>query len=206
MLQLRNRLTSASRTIVKLQNSSVRCMSDDKKKDSIWNFETNSQIENPFKRTGRILKNDLVRAKNWVEDLFHDDSKAKKYTMPLDKIDAFIENREDIRLFQTHCDVLIIGGGGMGSAIAYYLKQKAQHGLNVVVLEKDPTYSQASTTLSVGGLRQQFSLPENIQMSLYGADFIRRSKEILGDDVDLNFQPYGYLMLSTEEGSIFIAL
>lgn len=38
-------------------------------------------------------------------------------------------------------------------------------------------------------------------MSLYGADFIRRSKELLGDDVELNFQPYGYLMLASEEGA-----
>lgn len=201
MLQLRNQLLRTSRALTKLQTNSSRCMSDDNKKDSIWQGESDPKFENPFKRTGRILRNDLIRAKNYVEDLFTDDSKQKKYTMPLDKLDAFIENREDIRLFQTHCDVLIIGGGGMGSAIAYYLKQKAQHGLNVVVLEKDPTYAQASTPLSVGGLRQQFSLPENIQMSLYGADFIRRSKEILGDDVDLNFQPYGYLMLSTEEGA-----
>jgi FAD-dependent oxidoreductase domain-containing protein 1 len=50
-------------------------------------------------------------------------------------------------------------------------------------------------------LRQQFSLPENIQMSLYGADFIRRAKEHLGDDIDVNFQPFGYLMLATEEGA-----
>jgi FAD-dependent oxidoreductase domain-containing protein 1 len=157
--------------------------------------------ENPFKRTGRILKNDLVRAKHWVQDLFQDESKPKKYTMPLEVLDSFIENREDVRLFQTHCDVLVIGGGAMGSSIAYWLKKKAQHGLNVVVLEQDPTYATASTTLSVGGLRQQFSLPENIQMSLFGADFIRKSKEYLGEQVDVNFQPYGYLMLASEQGA-----
>lgn len=90
-------------------------MSDDKNKDSIWGIESNPNVENPFKRTGRILKNDLVRAKHWVQDLFQDDTKPKKYTMPLEKIDAFIENRDDVRMFQTHCDVLIIGGGGEGS-------------------------------------------------------------------------------------------
>lgn len=41
--------------------------------------------------------------------------------------------------FQTHCDVLIIGGGGVGSSIAYWLKEKARDGLNVVVVEKDDT-------------------------------------------------------------------
>ncbi|KAG5674266.1 hypothetical protein PVAND_004246 [Polypedilum vanderplanki] len=205
MLQLRNQIKLASRTLLNNQvYYAARCMSDDskdKKDKQLFNFDFNPNVENPFKRTGRILKNDFIRAKHWIEDLFQEDPKQKKYKMPLDRIDAFIENREDVRIFQTHCDILIIGGGGMGAAIAYWIKQKAHHGLNVVVLEKDPTYSEASTPLSVGGLRQQFSLPENIQMSLYGAEFIRKAKEYLGDNVELNFQPYGYLTLATEEGA-----
>lgn len=34
-------------------------------------------------------------------------------------------------------------------------------------------YSQASTVLSAGGIRQQFSLLENIHLSLESADFMR---------------------------------
>jgi len=45
--------------------------------------------------------------------------------------------------FQTHCDVLVIGGGGVGSSIAYWLKEKARDGLNVVVVEKDDTVRKA---------------------------------------------------------------
>lgn len=196
--KIQNALKSFSRK--RLPVSSLRTFSDEKRLDE-EEKKSFTEPENPIKRTGRILKNDLLRAKYWVEDLFRDDNAPKKYTMPLDKLDAFIENREDIRQFQTHCDVLVIGGGGMGASIAYWLKKRARDGLNVVVLEKDPTYQSCSTTLSVGGLRQQFSLPENIQMSLYGADFIRRAKEHLGNDVEVNFQPYGYLMLATEEGA-----
>lgn len=183
--------------------NSVRHYSDEKKddKDDKDNYKSATGYDDPFQRTTTILKNDLIRAKRWVQDLFRDEKDEKLYTMPLNKMDAFIENREDIRQFQTHCDILVIGGGGMGSSIAYWLKKRAREGLNVVVLEKDPTYQQCSTALSVGGLRQQFSLPENIQMSLYGADFIRRSKEHLGNEVDLNFQPHGYLMLASEEGA-----
>lgn len=184
----------------KLPVSSLRTFSDEKKPNDEEKKDF-TQFEDPIKRTGRILKNDLLRAKYWVQDLFKDDNAPRRYTMPLEKFDAFIENREDVRQFQTHCDILVIGGGGMGASIAYWLKKRAREGLNVVVLEKDPTYQQCSTTLSVGGLRQQFSLPENIQMSLYGADFIRRAKEHLGNDVDVNFQPFGYLMLATEEGA-----
>lgn len=66
-------------------------------------------------------------------------------------------------------------------------------------------YSKASTTLSVGGLRQQFSLEENIHMSLYGAEFLRNINDHLsvpGDPlIDVNFHPYGYLVLATEEGA-----
>ena len=45
-------------------------------------------------------------------------------------------------------DILIVGGGVMGSATAYYL-MKADDRLRVAVVEKDPTYSYASSTLSM---------------------------------------------------------
>lgn len=55
--------------------------------------------------------------------------------------------------------------------------------------------------LSVGGLRQQFSLPENIQMSVFGAEFLRTLKKKFGQDADVFFTPNGYLMLASEEGA-----
>ena len=39
--------------------------------------------------------------------------------------------------------------------------------MQVCVVEPDPSYSTSATTLSVGGLRQQFSLRENIKIGLY---------------------------------------
>lgn len=67
------------------------------------------------------------------------------------------------------------------------------------------TYAEASTCLSVGGLRQQFSLPENVAMSLFGAEFLRNIDKYLsvdgGDRPDVQFQPYGYLFLATESGA-----
>ncbi|XP_071567708.1 FAD-dependent oxidoreductase domain-containing protein 1 [Temnothorax nylanderi] len=109
-------------------------------------------------------------------------------------------------IIPSHCDVLIIGGGAIGSSIAYWLKQKIYRDeFKVVVVEKDPTYTKASTTLSVGGLRQQFSLEENILMSLYGAEFVRNINEHLSvpgePPIDVNYHPYGYLLLATEEGA-----
>jgi FAD-dependent oxidoreductase domain-containing protein 1 len=63
-------------------------------------------------------------------------------------------------------DVIIIGGGIMGSATAYYL-MKMDHTLKVAVVERDASYTRASTTLSLSNVRIQFSLKENIQISQY---------------------------------------
>jgi glycine/D-amino acid oxidase-like deaminating enzyme len=66
-------------------------------------------------------------------------------------------------------DVVIVGGAVMGAATAYYLKDR-EPSIRVVVVERDPTYSQASTVLSDGNVRIQFNLEENIRMSLYGLE------------------------------------
>ena len=63
-------------------------------------------------------------------------------------------------------DVIITGGGIMGSATAYYLT-KTDPSLKVVVVERDPTYARASTTLSMSNVRIQFSLKQNIQISQF---------------------------------------
>ncbi|ALC42173.1 CG3270 [Drosophila busckii] len=101
------------------------------------------------------------------------------------------------------CDVLVIGGGGMGASSAYWLKSRAQKlgkKLNVLVVERDARYTSASTVLSVGGVRQQFSLAENIQMSLFGYEFISNCRSHLGD-VELNYRPHGYLILASAQGA-----
>lgn len=43
--------------------------------------------------------------------------------------------------FPSDVDICIIGGGAIGSSIAYFLKEKAKHELNIVVVEKDKTVS-----------------------------------------------------------------
>ncbi|XP_015120491.1 FAD-dependent oxidoreductase domain-containing protein 1 isoform X2 [Diachasma alloeum] len=111
----------------------------------------------------------------------------------------------DSTYYPSHVDVVVIGGGAIGSSIAYWLKKMSNGGLSVVVIEKDPTYCKASTVLSAGGLRQQFSLEENIEMSLYGAEFLRTINEHLHVEneppVDVQFHPYGYLSLASEDGA-----
>ena len=59
----------------------------------------------------------------------------------------------------------------MGSATAYYLKA-LEPNIEVVVVEKDPTYRFSSTVLSDGNVRVQFNLEENIQMSQFALEAI----------------------------------
>src|SRR5215468_6718868 len=101
------------------------------------------------------------------------------------------------------CDVLIVGGGVIGSAIAYFLAGRTDFRGSIVVVEKDPTYETAATPRSAGGVRQQFSTPENIQMSMFGAAFIKTVGEHLsidGEIVELPFTEWGYLFLATATG------
>ena len=73
-------------------------------------------------------------------------------------------------------DVVIIGGGIMGSATAYYL-MKADNSLKVAVVERDPSYARASTTLSMSNVRIQFSLKENIRISQYTFEILDRFED-----------------------------
>jgi glycine/D-amino acid oxidase-like deaminating enzyme len=95
-------------------------------------------------------------------------------------------------------DVLIIGGGVMGSSTAYHLKSDSNFTGDVVVVERDPTYARASSALSASSIRQQFSTPLNIHLSGFGIGFLRRAKELL--DVDLGLKEPGYLFLASPEG------
>ena len=101
------------------------------------------------------------------------------------------------------CDVLIVGGGVIGSAIAYFLAGRTDFKGSIVVVEKDATYETAATPRSAGGVRQQFSTPENVQMSQFGAAFIKSIGEHLsvdGDIADVPFTEWGYLFLATDGG------
>ena len=73
-------------------------------------------------------------------------------------------------------DVIIIGGGIMGSAVAYYL-MNTDKTLKVAVVERDPSYARASTTLSMSNVRIQFSLKENIQISRYMYDILEHFED-----------------------------
>jgi sarcosine oxidase subunit beta len=91
-------------------------------------------------------------------------------------------------------DVAIIGGGIMGASTAYHLARRGCS--SVVILEKD-LLAQASTGLSAGGIRQQFSHPANIRLSQEAVRVFERFEEEFG--VDMEFRQVGYLFLAQSE-------
>lgn len=97
-------------------------------------------------------------------------------------------------------DALIIGGGVMGCATAYYLLKFDPH-LNVAILEMDPTYEKASTPLSDGNTRIQFNIKENIQMSQYGLEVLKSFADDMsvdGEKPDPAFRQQGNLFVLDE--------
>lgn len=98
-----------------------------------------------------------------------------------------------------HYDVVIVGGAVIGSAVAYYLTANPDFTGSVLVVEKDPTYVKASTSLSSSSIRTQFSNPINVKISQYGSEVIQNFGEMMeveGDRPDLNFHSGGYLFLA----------
>lgn len=98
--------------------------------------------------------------------------------------------------------VVIVGGGAIGSAIAYFLRL-ADQSVGVTVIERDPTYARASSALSAASIRQQFSTPLSVQMSLYGIEFLRSIGERLAVDgvaPSIDLHEGGYLFLATPAG------
>ncbi|WP_323039131.1 FAD-binding oxidoreductase [Gemmobacter sp.] len=102
-------------------------------------------------------------------------------------------------------DVVIVGGAVIGSAVAYFLMANPDFGGSVLVVERDPTYRFASTSLSSSSIRTQFSNPINVRISQFGSAFIKdfaETMQVAGEaPPDLNFHQGGYLFLAnTAEG------
>jgi sarcosine oxidase subunit beta len=91
-------------------------------------------------------------------------------------------------------DVAIVGGGIMGCSTAYHLACRGC--TDVVILERD-LLAQASTGLSAGGIRQQFSHPANIRLSQEAVRVFERFEDEFG--VDVGFHQVGYLFLAQSE-------
>ena len=93
-------------------------------------------------------------------------------------------------------DVVIVGGGIIGTASAYFLSKE---GRKVKVIERDPTYKKASFPLSLGGFRRQFFQTENILLGKFAREFIFQIPELLKTEKNPNptasMVTNGYLLM-----------
>jgi sarcosine oxidase subunit beta len=95
-------------------------------------------------------------------------------------------------------DVVIIGGGIVGSSVAYHLAESGC--ANVLIIEREEKQGLGSTSKSMGGVRAQFATPINIQMSLYSIDLFSRFEEVTGQTAD--YRAHGYLFCATTEAHL----
>ena len=100
----------------------------------------------------------------------------------------------------TSADIVIIGGGVAGSASAYWLTRPGTKAGRVVIVERDTSYAYCSTARSAGGVRLQFSTPENIELSKAMVGLLRDLKSEFVADADIPFKEQGYLILGSEAG------
>lgn len=100
-------------------------------------------------------------------------------------------------------DILIIGGGVIGSATAFFLTGSGIAG-RVAVIEPDPLYERAATPRASGGARRLFSRPENILMSNYSIPFYESFAEhcsVDGEAPEIGWRRDGYLFIMPPEGA-----
>lgn len=93
--------------------------------------------------------------------------------------------------------IVIVGGGVIGSSIAYHLCRDRRQSV-VTVVERDPSYRRASSFLAMGGVRQQFSSAPNIALAQHSVRFYQEFDQVLrvpGHEPRARFRQRGYLFL-----------
>jgi sarcosine oxidase subunit beta len=96
---------------------------------------------------------------------------------------------------RSKADAVIIGGGIIGMATAFYLA-RAKYG-RVVLLEKESLTGTQSTSKAAGGIRAQFANKANIQMSMLSEKLFCHFKEDTGQEAF--FDQVGYMFLLTRD-------
>ena len=97
---------------------------------------------------------------------------------------------------QNSYDVVIIGGAMLGSSVAWFLTNNKDFTGKILVVERDPSYEFAATSLTNSSIRMQFSEPINVKISQFGADFVNNFKTYMGNGPELPqpiIQSFGYI-------------
>ncbi|MFH9087300.1 NAD(P)/FAD-dependent oxidoreductase [Streptomyces sp. NPDC017673] len=94
-------------------------------------------------------------------------------------------------------EVVVVGGGVMGTSIAWYL---ARAGVRDVVLVERDELAAGSTSKAAGGVRAQFSDELNIRLGARSLEAFGRFEEEVGQDIGLH--RVGYLFLLSTPGQV----
>jgi len=87
----------------------------------------------------------------------------------------------------------------MGASVAWFLSNHPGFDGTVLVVERDPAYELSSTAHSNSCIRQQFTQAANVQVSRFGADYVRNFRAFLGGDPEvpeIHMQSFGYMYLA----------
>ena len=92
-------------------------------------------------------------------------------------------------------EVVIVGGGVMGTSVAYHL---AKRGVTDVVLLERESLASGSTSKSAGGIRAQFADELNIRIALRSMAEFQALERVSG----IGYERNGYLFLLTQEEEV----
>ena len=98
-------------------------------------------------------------------------------------------------------DVVIIGGGVMGTSTAYHLALKDCR--DVLLLEQDSFFGTGATGKCAGGIRHQFGTEINVRLSLLSLPMLDRFEEELDQPIDLRYCGYLFLLTDEEDVEVF---
>ncbi|MCU9593429.1 FAD-binding oxidoreductase [Caldibacillus thermolactis] len=107
-------------------------------------------------------------------------------------------------MYQT--DIIIVGGGVIGSSIAYNLLNDGYSG-DITIFEKDASYEYASTPRSAGGIRQLYTTPINVLISRYSLrKYLTFANDMAvgSEKAEIDFKQRGYLLLGNKKNIEFL--
>ena len=96
--------------------------------------------------------------------------------------------------------VVVIGGGIMGTSIAFHL---AEAGVSDILLLEQSDLGSGSTCKAAGGVRAQFSDPVNIALGLRGLDAFEDFPNRPGQEIDLHQPGYLFLLTNLDQVAVY---
>ncbi len=103
----------------------------------------------------------------------------------------------DRRPLPAHAEVVVVGGGVMGTSIAFHLAEAGMR--DVVLLERD-TLGSGSSAKPFGGVRATFSDPGNVLLGQRSLETYERFAERFSTDIGL--RQVGYLFLCRSDAEV----